>query len=156
MLIVFQRTPVAAPTEPVTEEETVAEVLGSNLVGEHPASVNVRATGGRLHEQGAVRLAAHTGVVEGVDVDGQPQGMLRETGAAGNGTVAIAGGVVGLHGNLIVIVVLGDGTYALNGVLGTVQFGKNLTEVLADGAVADDDALMGIAKTINVLYTKCV
>ena len=72
MLIVFQRTPVAAPTEPVTEEETVAEVLGSNLVGEHPAAVNIRATGGRLHEQGAVLPATDTGVVEGIDVDGQP------------------------------------------------------------------------------------
>ena len=72
VLVVFQRTPAAAPAETVTKEEAVAEIVGGDLVGEYFTAVNVRATGGWLYEQGAVRITTDTGIVEGVDVDGQP------------------------------------------------------------------------------------
>ena len=145
VLVVLQRAPGATPGEAVLAEETVAEVMAGNLIGKTLVAVDIGAPGGGLDEQRAVPLPAHAGVVEGVDIDGEATGMVRQARAALDGTVAVARGVVGLHGTLVVVAVVGDGTDALYGVALTVELGEDLPQVVADGAVADDDALMRLS-----------
>ena len=113
MLVVLEGSPGTSPLEAVLDEEAVAEVLFGNLILERLAAIDIRTCGRRLDERGAILPSFYAGVVEGIDVDSQAQRMIRELLAAFNGPIAIARGVVGLHGALVVVVVVGDGLYAL-------------------------------------------
>jgi len=90
MLEVLARSPVAAPLETSLGEEAEAEIIVVDLVREVPRAVAVVCGGGGLDEARAVVAILVIGIVEGVDVDGQPPGMFRQLGAARDGTVAEA------------------------------------------------------------------
>ena len=90
VLEVLARSPVAAPLEAGLGEEAEAEIIVVDLVREVPRAVAVVCGGGGLDEARAVVAILVIGIVEGVDVDGQPPGMFRQLGAARDDTVAEA------------------------------------------------------------------
>ena len=90
VLIVLARRPVATPLEASLDEEFVAEVVVVYPVGEVPVTVAIVRGCGGLHVACAVFAVFVVGIVEGVDVDRQSTGMLRQLGGAADGAVAEA------------------------------------------------------------------
>ena len=121
MLKVLARSPVAAPLEAGLGEEAEAEVVVVYLVGEVPRAVAVFLSRGGLDEARAVVAILVIGIVEGVDVDGQPPGMFRQLGAARDGAVAEGRRVVVAHLRLIVCIIHIGQEHPLDGVLGIEQ-----------------------------------
>ena len=80
MLEVLARCPVTAPLEAGISEETEAEVVVGDLIGEVPCAVAVGLGSGGLNEAGAIGTILVIGVIECVDINGQATGMLRELG----------------------------------------------------------------------------
>ena len=76
MLVVFAGSPGAAPLKTGFGEKTQAEVLLINLVREVPRSIAIFSGCGWLNETSAICTVFVVGVVEGIDVYGQPTGML--------------------------------------------------------------------------------
>ena len=156
MLIVLQGAPAATPAEAMLDEETIAEVARRDLITEASGAVGVWTASLGLHKERAVLPAAHTGIVQRIDVDGHTSGMVRQLARTCDGTIAVARRVVGLHGALVVVTIVGDGTDALNGVTGTVELGEYLAQVGRDGFVANDDALLRTSLEIDMLYAEGV
>ena len=152
MLVVLERVPRASPLEAVLGEEAIAEVALGNLILERLAAIDVWTCSRGLDEQGTVLLSFDAGVVERVDVNSQAQRMVRELVAALNRTIAIARGVVGLHGALVVVVVLRDRTYALYGITLAIQLGKDFLQVVSNDLVADNDALLRLALEVDMQH----
>ena len=88
MLIVFARCPCSAPFKSCFGEESVAEVLLVDFVGEVPCAVAKMGGGGRLHESCSVGAVFVVGVIESVDVDGQSACVFREFCASGYCAIA--------------------------------------------------------------------
>ena len=152
MLVVLEGSPGASPLEAVLDEEAVAEVLFGNLILERLAAIDVRTRGRRLDEQGAVLPSFYAGVVEGIDVDCHSQRVIRELLAALNRPIAIARGVVGLHGALVVVVVVGNGLYALDGVFRLVQGFEYFAQVVRNLPVTDNGSLLRLPLEIDMLH----
>ena len=82
--------------------------------------------------------------------------MFGEFLAACNGTIAVARRVVGPHGAFVVVSIVRDRPYALDGILRFIQFGKDVAQVFADAFIADDDALTGLSLEVNMLHMQRV
>ena len=156
MLVVLERVPRTSPLEAVLGEEAIAEVALGNLILERLAAIDVWTCSRGLDEQGTVLLSFDAGVVERVDVNSQAQRMVRELVAALNRTIAIARGVVGLHGALVVVVVVGDGLYALDGVFRLVQGFEDSAQVVRNLPITDDGALSRLTLEVDMLYVQRV
>ena len=79
MLVVFHGAPGAAPDEAVLDEELVAEIIGGDLVTEVLLAIDIRQARGGLDDAMTVFLTiTDVRVVEGIDIDGQAVGMLRQ------------------------------------------------------------------------------
>ena len=152
MLVVLEGTPRASPLETVLGEEAVAEVTLGNLILERLAAIDVWTSSRRLDEQGAVLPSFYAGVVEGIDVDCHSQRVIREFLTALNRTIAIARGVVSLHGALVVVVVVGDRTDALNGIFRFVEGFEDFAQVVRYLPVTDDDALLRLPLEVDMLH----
>ena len=152
MLVVLERVPRTSPLEAVLGEEAVAEVLFRDFVLKRLAAVDVRTSSRRLDEQGAVLPSFYTGVVEGIDVYCHSQRVIRELLAAFNRPIAVARGVVGLHGALVVVVVVGNGLYALDGVFRLVQGFEDFAQIAGNLPVADDGALSRLPLKVDMLH----
>ena len=152
MLVVLEGTPCPTPAETMLDEKTIAEVLLRNLILERLGAIDIRTCSRRLDEQGAILPSFYTGIVEWIDVNSHAQRMVRQLLAALNRTIAIARGVVGLHGALVVVVIVRDRTYALDGIFGLVELGKDFPQVVRNGLVADDDALPGLTLEVDMLH----
>lgn len=96
MLVVLHATPAATPTETVRFERLFAKVVVIDFVGELLATVNVVGGCGRTDTR-----AFDAGILKRVDVDGQAEGMLRESPRTCYGAVVETRTVVGLHGGLV-------------------------------------------------------
>ena len=71
MLVVFHRTPGAAPGEAVLNEELVTEVVDGDLITEILFAIYIRYTCGWLDNAMTVFLTiTNVRVVKGIDVDG--------------------------------------------------------------------------------------
>ena len=152
VLIVLESAPGTTPTETVLKEKAIAEVVGGNLVFKRLRTVNIGLTRCWFNLQRAVFLPAHAGIVERIDVDGKALGVLGEFRAAGNWAIAVTRRVVGLHGTLVVVGIVGNRANALDGVLCFVELGKDVAQVGSYLTVADDDALLGPSLEVDVLY----
>ena len=97
MLEVLARCPVTAPLEAGISEETEAEVVVGDLIGEVPCAVAVGLGSGGLNEAGAIGTILVIGVIECVDINGQATGMLRELDCTSDGTITEARRVVVTH-----------------------------------------------------------
>ena len=151
MLVVLERMPRASPLEAVLGEKAVAEVALGNLILERLAAIDVRTCSRRLDEQGAILPSFYAGVVEGIDVDCHSQCVIRELLAALNRPIAIARGVVSLHGALVVVVVVGDRTDALNGIFRFVEGFEDFAQVVRNLPVADDGTLTRLPLEVDML-----
>ena len=80
MLIVLDGLPVATPLETMLYKESVAEVAFRNLILELLTAVNIGLACSRLYQECAILLAAHTGVIERIDVNSQEIGRIRSMG----------------------------------------------------------------------------
>ena len=152
MLVVFLGIPVTSPTETMLYEETIRKVASSYFIGEQGPAIDIRLSRRRLHLERAVLLARDAGIVERIDVDGHSAGMLRQLVATCYLSIAVARRVVGLHGAFVVVIILGDGSDALDGVFGPVERSKDFTQVASDVLVADDGALMRHPIAVDVFY----
>ena len=71
MLVVFHRTPGAAPGETVLDEELVTEIVGGDLITEFLLAIDIRFACGWLDDAMTVFLTiTYVGVIKGIDVDG--------------------------------------------------------------------------------------
>ena len=71
MLVVFHRTPGAAPGEAVLNEELVTEVVDGDLITEILLTIGIRHASGRLYDAVTVFLTiTYVGVIKGIDIDG--------------------------------------------------------------------------------------
>ena len=71
MLVVFHRTPGAAPGEAVLDEELVTEVVDGDLITEILLTIGIRHASGRLYDAVTVFLTiTDVGVIKGIDIDG--------------------------------------------------------------------------------------
>ena len=156
MLVVLEGAPRASPLEAVLGEEAVAEVLFRDFVLKRLAAVDVRTSSRRLDEQGAVLPSFYAGVVEGIDVYCHSLRVIRELLAAFNRPIAVARGVVGLHGALVVVVVVGNGLYALDGVFRLVQGFEDSAQVVRNLPITDNGALSRLTLKVDMLYVQRV
>ena len=137
-------------------KEAIAKVASFYFVGELGVAIDVWFTCRRLHYEGAVFLARNTRIIEWIDVDSDALGMFRQPLAARNLAIAVTRRVVGLHRTLVIVAILRDGTYVFNGILGPIEFGKDVTQVISDSLVANDCALVCHPIAINVLHRQRV
>ena len=122
----------------MADEEAVAEVGAVDFIRERARAVAIWGGGGGLYLHAAAGITAVVGIVEGVDVDGQSQCVLRYSGRGGYGAVAEAGGVVGPHAALVVGIVVVDELHAPDGIAVVVELTENGEQVGGDGLVADE------------------
>ena len=85
MLVVFHVTPAAAPSETIRLKCLFAEVVVVDFMGKLLAPIHV--VGGRGRPDAR---AFDTRILQGVDVDGHAEGMLRKPPGAGYGAVVEA------------------------------------------------------------------
>ena len=156
MLVVLFRLPVTSPVETMLYKEAIAKVASFYFIGEPGLAIDIGPACRRLYYKGAVLLARDTRIIEWIDVDGHALRMFRQPLAACYLAIAVTRRVVVLHRTLIVVAILRDGTYALNGIFGFVEFSKDVTQVISDSLVANDCALVGYPIAVNVLHRQCV
>lgn len=134
-------------------EEPIAEIVFLQLVGRGDAAVGPSARRRRLDDGVAVALT-HAGVVEGIDVDGQTLGMLRQLLRSGNGAKAEARRVVGSHGALVVSLKVVNELHAADGIAGVVELSEDVEQVVGNQFVADELALMHASVGIVVQHAQ--
>ena len=98
MLVVFHVVPVAAPGKAVLFKKAVTQVIFIDFIGECFAAIRIFFSGGGGHIDTVVPVLSDIGIVQRIDVNGQPVGMPGETGGAGHHPIVKTGGVVVLHG----------------------------------------------------------
>lgn len=150
MLVVLAGAPGTAPGEVVAGEEAVAEVVAGDLVGEGAGAVGVGTAGRGVDDEGAVAATEAMGVVEGIDIDSEAEGVLGEPLAAGNGAVAEAGAVVGAHLAFVVGIEDVGQEHTLDGVAGLVELTENVGNGGGDALVADHLADADMAVAVDV------
>ena len=155
MLVVLHGAPGAAPSEAMFDEELVAEIIGGDLVTEVFLAIDIRQARGGLDDAMTVFLTiTDVRVVEGIDVDGQAVGMLRQVLGVGHDTIVEAAGVVGAHLALVVaIVVVGQGDL-LDGITRLVELTEDREELGGNQFVADEFALMGASVVVIMAYAE--
>ena len=151
MLVILDGAPVTTPSEAFGAEEAASEVVAGYLMGEGLGAVGIACGGGRLDDETAV-APLHAGIVKRVDVDGQPLGVLGKFLCTCHGTVTEAGSVVGLHGTLVVIAILTDGTDALDGITRFIQLAEDVKKVFGDVTMADENTLLGLSVKIHIQH----
>ena len=117
---------------------------------ERTFAVNIRPACARLDAKGSVLSPLHTWIVERIQIDGQATGMCGEFLAAVDNPIAETRGVVGLHGTLIVGIIVVDELDAPDGVSLPVEFLEDADEILCDGLVADEFSLLCVAVEVAV------
>ena len=136
MLPVLHGAPGASPGEAVLEEETVEEVALHNLIGEGTGTVGIGNGSGRLYDATAIAPFTDVRVVEGIDVDSHPSGVLGELPGAGDATEAEAGGIVVAHRLFVDSLIIVDETDALDGVTLPIELAEDVEQILGNGLVA--------------------
>ena len=150
VLIVLHASPVAAPAEAVAGEELVSEVVVRDLIFKCSRAIGVGFARVGLYDYGAVLASAHAGILQGVEVDGQPAGVGREFLGTVDHTVAETRRVIGLHRPFVVGIEVVDESDAGDGVVLAVEFAEDVEEILRDALVADDLAPCGVAMKVSV------
>ena len=77
MLIVLQTEPTTAPGEAVLHKQAVAQVTLLNLIAKLPAAVRIGLARLGLYDACPVFARFDVGILEWIDVNGQPLRMLR-------------------------------------------------------------------------------
>ena len=77
MLIILHCLPVAAPSESIFAEKTIAEVASGYLVFKLAIAVEIGSACRRLHDCLASTQCLCVGIVEGVDVDSHTHSVFR-------------------------------------------------------------------------------
>ena len=108
MLIILQRTIVAAPSEAVLLEETVCKVVTVNLVFECLGAVSILSALFGADLIRAVLAALYVGIVERIDVNGFAETVVGKLLRSCYGAVVEASGVVMLHRPYVVSSVIVD------------------------------------------------
>ena len=151
MLVILDRAPVTAPAEALGTEQATGQVVTGNLVGKSFVAVGITGGCGRLDDATAI-AHLHTGVVQRIQIDGQALGVLRESRGPCHRPVTETGSVIGLHGPLVVIAVLTDGTDALYRIAGFIELAEDVKQVFSNVPMAHKKALLGLSIEIYVQH----
>ena len=129
--------------------------VDGDLITEILLTIGIRHASGRLYDAVTVFLTiTDIRVVQGVDVDGQAVGMLRQMLGVGHDTIVEAAGVVGAHLAFVVaIVVVGQGDL-LDGITRLVELTEDREELGGNQLVADEFALMGASVVVIMAYAE--
>ena len=130
MLVILAILPVAAPFKAMLNEKTVAQIIVIDLTGEVRFPIQIRLSGDWLHDAHAVNHL-RVRVIQRIDIYRQAQPMLGNPGGVGNEAKIEGGGVVVLHGKLVVCVIFVNQADLFNGIFCFIELLENFQHVLA-------------------------
>ena len=119
VLVIFAGMPVSAPCKTVLYKKCIGRIIPVDLMGKRLFSVSIVFAPGRSDIDRTVAATGDIRIVKGIEIDCKPVSMVGKFSGR-ESTVIEAGGVIVLHGQGVVALIVVHQRYLFDGITGLI------------------------------------